>query len=878
MSWPAEIESKIDEAMRRVDAGRPTVLNVQGHGGFGKTRLAREVARRFAPSQVLRATAYEETQSDPFDLLAQLGVPQDDGKTNPLRAAQALGALIDGLQPGGTVVLVIDDLQWADAESLDAIGVLLERMAGDRLLVIAAHRPVGPRHERWRANLEGAPDVVHVVLDGLDDDAAHRMIQDAAPDAPRSLAVRLREHTGGSPLFLRSLLHEHSVDQLQALARADDLPATTELAATMGERISQMDAAVVATLSAVAVLGDRGGDPFTIRAVAGVDDVDSALKMLSADRLVITDGHGQTANHRIFHGIVRAAVYDVIPHTTRDRMHGAAAARMADARDRLRHRIAAARRTDDGLAVDLDVFADELHDRGRFREAALFRRRAARLSSDTADASRRRLDADFEAIIALDLEELSIDQDAVALDPYERTIVGSKLAAELRWVAAARMLSHISDDDLAALTPLAQYRTRVLRALSFVASGGSPHDALRDLESAGRSPVIDPALQGYVTFAAGQAGFLTVPVDQGMPVVDRLAADRAQLAATPEGVFELAWRGSIMSLSGLPVEAIGDLTLVIERFDEGLVDIGGGTFHALQAFAHFLNGQWARASILLDLARTGRLKETAAITISMLPLEGVISADADRWRNARAIGRRARLDAPQPVAVQSGDIAEVFALFFIGDEAEKRTWLAARVVDFGAPHLWIDMQVPYCWYLAQGLAADWAGRAADVPRWASMLRTADAPPWGDDVADWLEARADRSPAGAKALAEIAQRGLPMLPTVDAMRRVDAAQRAPASVVLRSEASAALHSIGADRLAARLLPEAHASESGSRPWMADLSEREREVAALVLEGLSYAQIAKELFITRSTVAFHLSRIYAKTGTTSRHEFVEAVRRS
>jgi len=42
-------------------------------------------------------------------------------------------------------------------------------------------------------------------------------------------------------------------------------------------------------------------------------------------------------------------------------------------------------------------------------------------------------------------------------------------------------------------------------------------------------------------------------------------------------------------------------------------------------------------------------------------------------------------------------------------------------------------------------------------------------------------------------------------------------------------------------------------------------------------LSYAQIAKELFVTRSTVAFHLSNVYAKTGTTTRHGLVQVARR-
>jgi DNA-binding CsgD family transcriptional regulator len=56
----------------------------------------------------------------------------------------------------------------------------------------------------------------------------------------------------------------------------------------------------------------------------------------------------------------------------------------------------------------------------------------------------------------------------------------------------------------------------------------------------------------------------------------------------------------------------------------------------------------------------------------------------------------------------------------------------------------------------------------------------------------------------------------------------------------------------------------------------LSDRERDVVTLLLEGLSYPQIARELYVTRSTVAFHLSNAYAKTGATSRHELVQLVR--
>jgi DNA-binding NarL/FixJ family response regulator len=60
-------------------------------------------------------------------------------------------------------------------------------------------------------------------------------------------------------------------------------------------------------------------------------------------------------------------------------------------------------------------------------------------------------------------------------------------------------------------------------------------------------------------------------------------------------------------------------------------------------------------------------------------------------------------------------------------------------------------------------------------------------------------------------------------------------------------------------------------------LAALSEREREVVTLLTQGLSYAQIAKELYVSRSTIAFHLSNIYAKTATGSRHELTEFLRR-
>ncbi|ANJ27810.1 response regulator transcription factor [Agromyces aureus] len=56
----------------------------------------------------------------------------------------------------------------------------------------------------------------------------------------------------------------------------------------------------------------------------------------------------------------------------------------------------------------------------------------------------------------------------------------------------------------------------------------------------------------------------------------------------------------------------------------------------------------------------------------------------------------------------------------------------------------------------------------------------------------------------------------------------------------------------------------------------LTAREKDVATLLVSGYSYAQIAKQLYLSRSTVSYHLSNIYAKTGVESRHGLTQLVR--
>ena len=861
MRWPGPVMAAFDAAAASARAGRPAVLGIEGRSGFGKSTLLRSTSARLDGFHLLRAYGEQSAQDNRFQLVDEWQ------STHPSHVMQATGLLtevVDRLQVTGPVALLVDDLQWIDPESVEVLATLAERAEGDRLLVVAAYRPLGRRHAAWRRL-----PIPTVRLEGLDAEAADALVDSLDPDAPAGLADALREHTGGSPLHMRALLQEHSSPELAQLAARGELPAPADVAAAVDARIAELAPEAAQLLHALAVVGDTWTDVPTAAAVSGVIDPESAIRVLADEELVRLDRSSEVPRIRIAHAVLRAAAYETIPIGTRRVLHRAAAARLTSTGERLRHRLAAAVGPDEGLAVDLDRYADERHDRRLYREAARFRRLAATTSGSAASRERRQLDADVDAMLAMDLDAVSVTDLSEDASAQRRLVYAIRLSARKRWVQAADVLDHV---DVQALDGRNAYRALVLHAWTTLASGRRAADALPMLQAAAATPAKDTSYLGLFLTTNGQVQHATI--DRSRPLWgfdDMQDADRVTLASSLEGLHRLSWRGSVYAVTGSTSRAIGDLTVVTDRMDDGMLELSDGILHAFLGFAQWARGEWRRASITLGLAQTFVRGVAHPTVLATAPLAAIVVGDDPRPSLARS--RRARLAGPVPAAMYTGDVAEVAALAFAGTPRERREWRAQRIADFGAPDPQTESRPSSLWLLAWGIGAAWAGDADATDAWAEALSVQAGGEWRPNAVAWLRALAGRLRGRRDiSLGSIAAAGLPGLDSFAALLWVDAARDRPDAHLLQ-QAQSALTRVGAGRYAPTLLPQTSAPDDP----LAALSDRERDVTALMLEGLSYAQIAKELHVSRGTVAFHLSNVYAKTNTASRHELIELNRR-
>ena len=191
----------------KVRSGNPQVVCVRGQAGIGKTTMVRRFVADLTDFTVLLATGDAAETALDLGVVGQLvrRLADDGVHTEPELSPLAVGAqlldLLGRLQADGSVALVVDDLQWADAPSVQALGFVLRRIWADQVLVVVVSREDGERLDRLARS---GPSATVIELSGLATDDVARLSRVVAGRLlPDAAAERLRDYTGGHPLHLR---------------------------------------------------------------------------------------------------------------------------------------------------------------------------------------------------------------------------------------------------------------------------------------------------------------------------------------------------------------------------------------------------------------------------------------------------------------------------------------------------------------------------------------------------------------------------------------------------------------------------------------------------------------------------------------------------
>lgn len=856
------------------------------------------------------------------DPVASAG-PVHEGRRLQLFDATA-ALLADVGRTRGPVVVVLEDLQWVDSSSADFVRFLLSRMTADRLLVVATVRTDGlaarPRIRQLLSELGRLPSVRRLDLEPFDAaEIAEYLARVTGAEADADAAADVLRRTGGNPYYVETLAGDvASAGQEAGIPRV--------LADLLVGRVDALpyDARTVVRCAAVAAhaVPDR-----LLRDVGGLGDadLDDALRVAIAVGVLASDGVG----YSFVHDLLREAVYGDLLPGERVRLHTAHAAalettgsvpaaeiahhfteaqdspkvlvwsiRAADEATRLLAPGEALQHLERALAQwpkldDAAALTGETHGRVAVRAA-----RAARLAGE----SSRGTDWAGRAIQLCDA-----DGDGQAGVEARAELVRQLIEADVaeQAVGPAEEAVRLADDADPASVALAH----VVLARALLANRRT--DEARPAVDRALVEARAACLPALEVEALTTLGFLDeVDGDRGA-AADRLGAALRLARTAGELTAELRVHYSLASLHYYNGDVSGSLP-VLEAAMTRVTETGlrwsspGVELRLLSAVAHFVSGD-------LD----GSLKAAQA---PESPPPDMAAARLAAVSCYAAVAGGLPDAAPRLAALhESWNVHPQVALVAGGCEADHLTWEgelndAVTTAERAQTHL--DSVAGEGMYGGLWLSALGLGALADQASYCRQRRddagTAAALRQGDVLLRRVERiieggygrPGDLGPEGrawhARAVAEHARlQGEPAVEqwqsTLDAFgyghvyeqarcrwRLADALVAAGDRDGARVQAFEA--SASAEKMQAAPLRRAVAA-SISRARLAGptttaaavLTGREREVLALVAEGMTNREIGTQLFISEKTASVHLSNLMAKLNVGSRTEAVTVAQR-
>ena len=888
--------------------GHAGTLLLHGEPGVGKSALLEDlVSNAGSDVQVLRTQGVESEAPLAFAALHRLLRPvlgtidrlpapqaralraafgqEDDVSVQPFLVALATLSMLTEAAEDTPLLCVIDDAQWLDQATADALLVASRRLGADRVAVVFAARD-------GEGRTFAPDDVPSVALAPLTGEAARALITEVAgTTVPDEVVDRLMTQAAGNPLALVELPTALSGEQLAGTAPMPaQLHLTTGMERVFLDRCRRLPPPVQTLLLVAAA--DDSGLVATVRRAAAVLGVDpSALDAAERSGLLVL-GDGSVA---VRHPLVRSAVYQAATSMERREAHRALAEALDAADDPDRHawhRAAAVDGPDEIVVADLVAAGARAERRGGYAAASAAYERAAQLTAGeqpraahlyaaarnawsagqttparTLSAAARDLADD--RVLRADIDRLRgrIEVNVGSgVDAHRIFVIAARSVAAddpsraLELAVAAALMSTYGSDSGASLDSTALVdaaladespRTRCLGHLLRSLTHTSAHDwaaGLASLHAAlhAGTDIADLDLLSHLGNAAlhlGDEQGHRRCFSQMVAGARDAGAGMLVLYALPRLGFTQLVTGQRSALRSSAEEALS-LSVSAGQRPLGAVPLGFLTLLAA------LQGRPADEydTLLVDL-------DAAA----MQPL-GVLADpvhDLMRWAQAT----RASNDGDTTTALHHLASIRLSTLGRLA--AIDRIDAAFRAGDREQAEVWIKQLVPF----AEGTGWRWALAAVDHGR-ALLAEPADAPGLFESaLAHHAEAEADlggRPYDRARthlAYGEFLRRN---------QRRVDSRSHLRAAAEIFED-------LRAGPLVARATRELRASGETARKrdpsTQLKLTPMERQVAELARQGMSNKDIAAQCWVSHRTVAFHLRNIFTKAGVTSRGELAQ-----
>ena len=886
----------MDRLIDGARGGRAGVMVLRGEPGAGKTSLLDYAIDSASDLNVARAAGVESERALAFAALHQLCAPVLDRLERlpgPQRDAVAVtfglseGPVPDRFMVGlGVLSLlseaaedrpllcVVDDAHWLDKASAQGLAFVARRLLAESVVLLFAAREPG----------EDLRDLPEMVVGGLSDGDARELL---ASVVPWLLDERVREQivaeTQGNPLALIELTRGLSRAQVAGgFGLQNALP--------LEGRIEEQFLTRLEALSA---------DSRTLLLLAAAEPTgDPALVWRAAERLGVTDqGPGPVEVNgllevgtrvRFRHPLIRSAVYRAASPQERQDAHralGEATDQLADPDRRAWHLAEAAAGPDEELAAELERSAERARARGGLAAAASFLERAVALTPDRSLRADRALAAAQRSVQAGavgPVESLLVVAEAGAPSDLQRARA-DEVRAQLAFVTsrgrdavpllvnAAKRLEPIAP-EIAQATYL-----DAVQAAIFAGRLATPGGALRDVaRAASAGPARAPTAAGL--FLEGLSASFSHGYAAGVPILrraltafgDRIPTDEALRGSGPACILAAhLWDDDAL-------EAVSERWVTLCRQAGALGDLP----RALNARAHalmFAGDLTGAASLLSEVAAASEATGIQIGAVANMALAALRGDEAE----ALALIETSVRDAPLRGEGNRLAWAELANAVLNNGLGRHQQALASAEC---ASDDQFDLIVPSS-ALAELIEA--AARTGMTDTTAGALRRLSeiAGATGSQWAMGVEARSRALVSDGEQAEGLYREAIDRLAPTRARvelgrahllygewlrrkrRRVDAREQ------LRT-ARQVFRAMGAEAFADRAERELLATGEHVRKRVVetrdDLTAQEAHIARLAGDGVSNAEIATRLFISRRTVEYHLNKVFTKLGISSRHQ--------